>query len=246
MLDRLLRRRDRRPSPALVISLVALAVALGGTSYAAITITGNNVRNSSLTGTDVRNSSLTGTDVKNSSLTGSDVKNRSLTTSDLSLASIRTLRSGSGTGGTGGSGSPGKTGPTGATGPAGPAAGFSSLTAAPIGIAKDTDELGSEDRVASITLPPATNVNYIVTASVDLGLQSAQPIDDIVTCQLRDGAQVIGQASADLTRPGLFSDSVAITGSTDGGFNDIICASDTASISARSRNITAVRVNSLN
>jgi uncharacterized protein YjbI with pentapeptide repeats len=75
--------RSRRPSPALVISLIALFVSLGGASYAAITITGKNVKNSSLTGKDVKNSSLTGKDVKNSSLTGSDVKNSSLTGSDV-------------------------------------------------------------------------------------------------------------------------------------------------------------------
>lgn len=62
-----------RPSPALMISLLALFVALGGTGYAAIIVTGKNVKNSSLTGKDVKNSSLTGKDVKNSSLTGSDV-----------------------------------------------------------------------------------------------------------------------------------------------------------------------------
>jgi hypothetical protein len=63
----------RRPHHATVISLVALFVALGGTSYAALTISGKNVKNGSLTGADVKNSSLTGKDVKNNSLTGSDI-----------------------------------------------------------------------------------------------------------------------------------------------------------------------------
>jgi hypothetical protein len=48
-------------------------VALGGSSYAAITITGKNVKNSSLTGADVKNSSLTGADVKNRSITAADL-----------------------------------------------------------------------------------------------------------------------------------------------------------------------------
>ena len=39
-----------RPNYSNVISTVALFVALGGTSYAALTVTGKNVRNSSLTG----------------------------------------------------------------------------------------------------------------------------------------------------------------------------------------------------
>jgi hypothetical protein len=49
----------RLPSPSMAVALTALAVALGGTSYAAVTITGKNVRNSSLTGADIKNNSLT-------------------------------------------------------------------------------------------------------------------------------------------------------------------------------------------
>ena len=48
----------RRPQPALAISLISLFVALGGTSYAAITVTGKDVRNGSLTGADVKDRSL--------------------------------------------------------------------------------------------------------------------------------------------------------------------------------------------
>ena len=57
----------RRPSPALVISLIALFVSLGGGAYA-LTVTGGQVKNSSLTGADVRNNSLTGRDVRESRL----------------------------------------------------------------------------------------------------------------------------------------------------------------------------------
>lgn len=63
-----------RPTAANVLSFLALFVALGGTSYAAVTITGRNVKNSSLTGADVRNSSLTTSDVKNHSLLTRDFK----------------------------------------------------------------------------------------------------------------------------------------------------------------------------
>jgi hypothetical protein len=82
------RFKGARPSPALVISLVALFVSLGGVGFAAVTITGKNVKNSSLTGKDVKNSSLTGSDVKNSSLTGSDIKNNKLTGSDVLESSL--------------------------------------------------------------------------------------------------------------------------------------------------------------
>ena len=91
----------RRPQPALVISLVALFVALGGTSYAAVTITGRNVADGSLSGTDIKNGSLRGTDVRNGSLTAGD----------LSSKTISSLR-----------------GSTGATGPTGPTGTFGAVT----------------------------------------------------------------------------------------------------------------------
>ncbi len=86
-----------------VVASMALFIALGGVSYAAVTlprnsvgtaqikrnaVTGSKVKNSSLTGGDVKNSSLTGGDVKNSSLTGGDVKNSSLRGGDVRDSSL--------------------------------------------------------------------------------------------------------------------------------------------------------------
>jgi len=103
-----------------VMATIAVFVALGGSSYAALSLTGSDIRNESLTGRDIRNGSITSRDVKNRSLTGRDirngsirspdVKNRSLTGADIKVRSIplnrlaRSLR-----------------GPAGAAGPAGPA-----------------------------------------------------------------------------------------------------------------------------
>ena len=57
----------RRPSPALVISLIALFIAMGGSAYALV-ITGGDVKNGSLTGKDLRRNTLTGTQVRESKL----------------------------------------------------------------------------------------------------------------------------------------------------------------------------------
>jgi hypothetical protein len=57
-----------RPSHATIVAYLALGVALGGTSYAAVTVTGRQVKDSSLTGRDVRNGSLTGNDIKRRSV----------------------------------------------------------------------------------------------------------------------------------------------------------------------------------
>jgi hypothetical protein len=88
-----------RISYANVVATLALFLALGGTSYAALTITGKQVKNSSLTGKDVKNGSIAGGDVKKGSLLSSHFKAGQLT---------------------GGSAGPaGPSGPVGATGSAG-------------------------------------------------------------------------------------------------------------------------------
>jgi hypothetical protein len=53
-----------------VIATVALFVALGGSSYAALTITGGNIRNGTLTGTDLKDGSVTSRDADNGTITG--------------------------------------------------------------------------------------------------------------------------------------------------------------------------------
>ncbi|MFT4050119.1 MAG: hypothetical protein QM648_09835 [Solirubrobacterales bacterium] len=57
-----------RPSAALVISCLALFVALGGTGYAAAKINGASLKNKSVTGSKLKNDTITGTQVKESKL----------------------------------------------------------------------------------------------------------------------------------------------------------------------------------
>jgi hypothetical protein len=68
-----LTRRIHRPTPALIVAVVALFMALGGTSYAALKITGKNVQNSTLTGVDVKNKSLGAKEHKPDSLGGAQI-----------------------------------------------------------------------------------------------------------------------------------------------------------------------------
>jgi hypothetical protein len=84
-----------RQSPSMIIAMLALFVAMGGTAIAA---------SSAL---------ITGKQIKNSSITGADVKNKSLTPKDFkgSVRGPRGLR--------GPAGPTGATGATGSTGPAG-------------------------------------------------------------------------------------------------------------------------------
>jgi hypothetical protein len=70
----------RRPSASIIISCLALFMALGGVSYgfAAGSIDSREILNNDVRGKDVRQSTLTGADVKGDSLKGADVEESSL------------------------------------------------------------------------------------------------------------------------------------------------------------------------
>lgn len=62
-----------RPSPAMAVAFIALLVALGGTSYAAVKLAKNSVRTA-----HIKNSAVTGAKVKNNALTGADINEATL------------------------------------------------------------------------------------------------------------------------------------------------------------------------
>lgn len=68
------------PSPSMLVALVALFVALGGSAYAAIVITGRNIRNSTVEGSDVKNGALASRDLKKDSVGGVAIKESVLKT----------------------------------------------------------------------------------------------------------------------------------------------------------------------
>jgi len=99
------------------MSTIAVFVALGGTSYAAVTLGRGQVKSVNLA-----NSSVTSAKVKNNSLTGGDLKNGSLTAADLSKSARTALAGPAGAPGAAGAvGAAGPVGPKGDTGPAGAA-----------------------------------------------------------------------------------------------------------------------------
>jgi hypothetical protein len=96
-----------------VMATVAVFVAIGGTSYAALKITGRDVVNGSLTSGDVRNGTLRSADVRNGTLRSADVRDGSLSARDFSSGQLPR-------GATGLPGVAGPAGPAGARGPEGP------------------------------------------------------------------------------------------------------------------------------
>lgn len=74
-----MRRLRARNAYANVMATIAVFIALGGSSYAALQVTGKNVPRDALTGADIKK--LSGKDVTDNSLSGTDVKD--LTSADI-------------------------------------------------------------------------------------------------------------------------------------------------------------------
>jgi hypothetical protein len=80
------RRWLHAPSPAMMVACVALFVALGGTSYAAIKLPANSVgtkqiKNSAVTGAKVKDATLTGAKIADASVTGAKIADGAVGTS---------------------------------------------------------------------------------------------------------------------------------------------------------------------
>jgi hypothetical protein len=99
--------RLRRPSPALVVSVVALSVALGGTGYAAVVLPANSVG-----AKQIKTNAVTGAKIKKNAVTAAKVKNASLLAADFKAGQLPA-------GPVGATGPRGPEGPRGATGPKG-------------------------------------------------------------------------------------------------------------------------------
>ena len=72
--------RSRRPSGSMFVALLALFVALGGSSYAALTITSSNIKNGTIKGLDIHSSTITGSKLKNNTLNGRQINESRLGT----------------------------------------------------------------------------------------------------------------------------------------------------------------------
>jgi hypothetical protein len=174
----------RKPSPALVISLIALFVALSGTSYAVSKLPKNSVGNKQL---------------KKNAVTSKKVKDRSLLARDFKPGQLPA-------GAAGAAGTNGARGATGATGPAGPTAvAFSPVIAA---TALPTDGVAtvvaSTPASASVTNPGplALEENSSVIVNMSVGIRNNVAAVVAAACKVEERHDVswtsIGNTSADI------------------------------------------------
>jgi hypothetical protein len=103
-----MRKFLRRPSPAMIVACLALLVALGGTSVAAVNQLGRNTVDTP----QLVNGAVTNPKIRNNAINSSKVANRSLLRSDFAPGQLPA-------GPVGPQGPAGPTGPAGAAGPAG-------------------------------------------------------------------------------------------------------------------------------
>lgn len=77
---------SRRPSSAMIVSIIALVVALAGTSYAATQLPKNSVG-----AKQIKANAVTTAKIKNGTIDGSKVKDQSLTGNDIDLGTLGTV-----------------------------------------------------------------------------------------------------------------------------------------------------------
>ena len=74
---------SRRPSPAMIVALLALFVALSGSSYAAVKIGARDIQRGAVGTRAIANNSIRSGDIRNATVSGADVKDDSLTNADI-------------------------------------------------------------------------------------------------------------------------------------------------------------------
>lgn len=81
---------SRRPSPALVISCIALFVSLGGVSYGVATgfIDSREIKNNQVRSIDLRNNTIRTFDLRNNEVRGFDIRNSSVQGRDVALNTL--------------------------------------------------------------------------------------------------------------------------------------------------------------
>ncbi|MDA0178838.1 hypothetical protein OJ997_00905 [Solirubrobacter phytolaccae] len=157
-----------RPSPAMVVAVVALVASLGGTSYAAATLAKNSVGSPQL-----KTGAVKTADLGANAVTAAKVKNGSLLAADFKAGQLPA-------GPAGVAGPAGPAGPAGATGPAGPAGPIGPSTA--LLAEKDTHNVGIS--AVSHTVLTQTLAAGDYTFLVSAGLENTSGSAGEFTCAI--------------------------------------------------------------
>ncbi len=178
--------RHRRITSAHVLAGTALFVALGGTSYAAVSLPKDSVGTAQL-----RKNAVASSDIRKDAVTSAKVRNGSLGVADLSKGAVASLRTPGPAGPVGATGAPGAQGPPGPHGPAGaqgipgpqgPAGIVEPQSIASVG----TVNLSADTTHTVLTLSVAPQ-RYVLHAKLNLFSVGADQIE----CELRANGTVL-------------------------------------------------------
>jgi hypothetical protein len=148
------------PSPAMLVALAALLVALAGSGYAAVTIGSEQIRDNSVEGVDVKNDTLlsrdigdgailrrdldpTALNIKDETVLSRDIRDGTILQKDISAGALTDLE-----------GPKGDTGPAGPAGPPGTARAFAHVDGTVVGklfMVEDANSQGIDDE--NVTSP---------------------------------------------------------------------------------------------
>ncbi len=173
----------------MVVASIALLVALGGTSVAAV----NQLAANSVGTSQLKNNAVTTPKIKNSAVNASKLASNAVVTAKIAGNAVTNAKIKNGTiqpadlssaaktsGPPGAPGAPGAQGPTGPTGPAGPSNAYARFLNGPIAIPSSLATL------TSLSIPDAGA--YAISAKAAIGTGAL--FDARVTCTLEAGADV--------------------------------------------------------
>jgi hypothetical protein len=166
----------RRPSPAMIVACIALLVALGGTSVAAV----NQLARNSVGPRQLQFGAVTNPKIRNNAVTSAKVRNRSLLRADFAPGQLPA----------GATGPQGPAGPAGPAGAAGPAGVIGAITVRSQSIPITDSGIGfGKGRIAS---PCSGNERAI---SGGTSWSDENPAYELVTSELRPVANPQGQVT---------------------------------------------------
>ena len=81
----------RRPSPALIIAVIALFISLSGVSYGVATgfIDSREIKNNEVRSVDIRNNEVRTKDLRNNEVRGIDMRNSTIQSRDIAINAVR-------------------------------------------------------------------------------------------------------------------------------------------------------------
>ncbi len=218
-----------RPSPALVVAIIALCVALAGTAYAATKIGTKNIRNGAVTTKKLKNRAVTAGKLANGAVTAEKIGPNAVTSGAIAADAVTSAKIANGAVGASQL-APGVL--------AGGSAGFVATANGQQAIAASLDPTP----LAQLSLPAASA--YVVTAQMTLGNAGNTP-GNFINCFLTRNNAPLSQGVHRMVAGAVFEDTITLTGAIDqGGTLRLSCSADN---SAQAKNVvlTATQVTSL-